>query len=291
MRQRLRSGFTLVELLVVIGIIAILLSLLLPVLSKARAEAQSVNCLSNLRILGLAMVMYAGDKRGYLPYPTSNADESDIWFNALDPYLERAQPDTSRSGVAKDRTYALIKQCVVYKTFSDKPPAGSQGKFAEAARTYKMNANLCHGTTNSRMPAGAPSVFAKITEVRHPENFVLIGDGVSLDLTGMVADQQDSEDFGMEMNDKQETYPALRHMGGANILFVDCHAAHIVLPTTTVKLSYSPKNSIKTWESEYLVGGKPGDPLSAAAKSSKIERNPNMPLEWSELGKLYHKGE
>jgi prepilin-type N-terminal cleavage/methylation domain-containing protein/prepilin-type processing-associated H-X9-DG protein len=57
-------GFTLVELLVVIGIIALLVSMLLPALTKARAAAQSVACLSNLRTLGQGMQMYAGEQRG-----------------------------------------------------------------------------------------------------------------------------------------------------------------------------------------------------------------------------------
>jgi prepilin-type N-terminal cleavage/methylation domain-containing protein/prepilin-type processing-associated H-X9-DG protein len=62
-----RGGFTLVELLVVIGIISILIAMLLPALNKAREAAKSVSCLSNMRQVMQGLIMYAQDNHGALP--------------------------------------------------------------------------------------------------------------------------------------------------------------------------------------------------------------------------------
>jgi prepilin-type N-terminal cleavage/methylation domain-containing protein len=67
LRSVRRMGFTLVELLVVIGIIALLLAILMPAMAKARETAVRTACASNLRQIASGVVMYANENRGWLP--------------------------------------------------------------------------------------------------------------------------------------------------------------------------------------------------------------------------------
>jgi len=94
-RRRTLRAFTLIELLVVIAIIAILAAILFPVFAQAREKARQASCLSNLKQLGTAVMLYVQDYDESYPLYSTYPSEQLHWYDTINPYVKAADGKSS----------------------------------------------------------------------------------------------------------------------------------------------------------------------------------------------------
>jgi prepilin-type N-terminal cleavage/methylation domain-containing protein/prepilin-type processing-associated H-X9-DG protein len=196
--HKLRSpaGFTLVELLVTIAIIAVLAALLLPVLANSKAKARSAQCIDNLHQWTLALQMYVGanddaiPRRGQGVRPLSQLDRPEDWFNALAPEVN--QP--AFGAWAKNVGTNAASPPPLYVCPEAKPITGRY------FLTYAMNMYL------SPWNSAEPHHFAKVPT---PARVVFLQDG--------------GVGYCSAFPAVAEYSPQARHRNRANLNFLDGH--------------------------------------------------------------------
>jgi prepilin-type N-terminal cleavage/methylation domain-containing protein/prepilin-type processing-associated H-X9-DG protein len=227
---RARQAFTLVELLVVIAIIAILASLIVPAVARAKGSGQQIFCENNLRQLGLAWMVYAQDNNDRLAYNLGGTEikrlnKREQYYNWANSLLNWELDSNNTNDFLN--THASLGSYVganarIFRCPSDAVLSSLQRRagWSHRSRTYSMNAmvgdagEFTRGGTNVNNPAYRQ--YMTLSEIPHPTR-----------IFSFIEEHPHSINDGYFLNKgySSEWYdlPASFHNGGANLSFADGH--------------------------------------------------------------------
>lgn len=221
--KRSRAGFTLIELLVVVAIIVILIAVLLPSLSKAREQAKTVACLSNLRQCGALFTIYAGENNNNTPVQYQVSPPAGwpymYWYHAI-------------TGTNPSATWDKVDMSKL-KSFFCASDASIMARGNNPALDT-CNGRSSYGINYTGLNAGTGGKGVKMTSIEEPHNMLGVMDA------GVVKDGN-SYTFVIPWSDPNQGSPFPRHSnyGAVNVMWMDGHATTVTTGANTLTGSIS----------------------------------------------------
>lgn len=234
-----RLAFTLVELLVVIGVIAILVGVLLPMMTQARESSRSAVCLSNLRQIAVALQMYADHNQDRYPAPAWIGDpEPDDWL-----YWQQNR-DPSQSALSPYVAGSLVDilRCPSDDVTAHHPTDGGPGDTIDKyLYSYTVNESICnHFNRLSKRPVIVRS------QILYPASKILVVDESSTTVddgcwwsSGGV-NQKGAANILSNRHDKLREDSSNFSAGRGNAAFVDCHAEWVARSDSMTPAFFDP---------------------------------------------------